>query len=482
MNKIRSSSYLSFLERAGTVVITLISVVILSRLLTPEEIGVYSVGMAVISISHIFRDFGVGQYLIAERDLTRNRIRAAFTVTAIFSWTIAALIFLISGVLSEFYSQPGLKKVLEIVSINFLILPFGSPAVALLRRELAFGILFFVNILSAAIREITAITLAYSGFGFSSLAWGAVAGIATTVIIVGVIRPRLTFLLPSFRELRRPLSFGANISAAAVVSEIGMNAGDLILGRMIGFAAVGYYSRALGLMNMFHQQFMTAARNVLLPVISQMSRSGEPVEPAYYRAMALVTVCAWPFYTMLFCMAEPIVMIMFGEQWLRCVPLVRFLAIAGMVGSLFSFAPQVIIALGEARSLFRCECIIQTFRVVSIICAGMISLEAVAASLSLSYLLAFLVYDRALRRRTGIRISGLFIAVRDSAVVTVFAAILPIVVMTNDIVTSNGWSLAIAMAGALAGWCLGLRLTGHPAAAEFFVVGKAILSKIGHQS
>ncbi|MCW8890541.1 MAG: oligosaccharide flippase family protein, partial [Sedimenticola sp.] len=104
-------------------VIQIISTLILARILTPEEIGIYSLGAVVIGFAQMIRDFGVSNYLIQEKELTQDRIRTAFGVTVIIAWTAAALLLLFSDTFAAFYDQPGVSSVISIMSISLFFIP-----------------------------------------------------------------------------------------------------------------------------------------------------------------------------------------------------------------------------------------------------------------------------------------------------------------------------------------------------------------------
>ena len=72
---------LSFVTRLSVAVITLISSIVIARLLTPAEMGVYAIGLTLRALLDVFREFGIGNYLVQEKQLTREKVRAAFSVT-----------------------------------------------------------------------------------------------------------------------------------------------------------------------------------------------------------------------------------------------------------------------------------------------------------------------------------------------------------------------------------------------------------------
>ena len=91
MASIRKALSLSFASKYSSLAIHTVAIMVLARLLTPAEIGVYSVGAAVVALAHVLRDFGVGNYLIQEKELTQDRIRTAFGVALVIAWVMAAV-------------------------------------------------------------------------------------------------------------------------------------------------------------------------------------------------------------------------------------------------------------------------------------------------------------------------------------------------------------------------------------------------------
>jgi len=461
---VRKSLLISFGEKYAVLLISIVSTMILARLLSPAEIGIFSVSVAVVGIAQMIRDLGVTQYLIVEQDLTRDRIRAAFGVTIVISWSLAAALYFGRGSIADFYGEPKLHTALSVLCFNFLLIPFGNPVLSLLRREMAFGALFWINTLTAIVRESMAVGLAFAGFGFMSLVWGSFAAVATTALLATLYRPSQAWVMPGFREWRRVLKFGLPASATSFVSEVGTSTADLALGRIQGFAEVGLYSRAMGLVNLFHHNIMSAVRWVSLPAFAADQRDGNALQANYLKSISYVTVVAWPFYGFLCLMAYPIIRILFEDQWDASVPLVRILAVAGMIAATWNLASQILMVIGLVRKVFWAEVVIQSARVVLIIVAAFHSLELVACAQIVAYVIGFAMYQFYLGRHFSITLGDVFGAIGKSMVVALFAVIGPgIVVLIWGLAPDNLFlSVLVASGGAAAGWAAGLVIVDHP--------------------
>ena len=135
------------------------STLILSRLLTPTETGIFAVAAVLTALASTFRDFGVAEYLIQEKDLTTEKIRAAFAANIVVSWLMAALMFFSSATVADFYQQPGVADVMRIQAVNFLLIPFGAVTMAYFRRQLNYHPIFVASLLA----NITSFVVAVGG-------------------------------------------------------------------------------------------------------------------------------------------------------------------------------------------------------------------------------------------------------------------------------------------------------------------------------
>lgn len=480
---VRKALVLSFAGKYSALAMHTVAVMVLARLLTPAEIGVYSVGAAVVGLAHVVRDFGVGNYLIQEKELTTDRVRTAFAVTLVIGWTMAAVLFALSGPVSAFYDEPGLGQVLRVLSLTFLVIPFSSPVLALLRRDMAFGRLYVVEVASAAAHVTTGISLAALGYGFLSLAWASLAGAVMTATVAALYRPSVARNLPSFKEWRRVASFGSLSTAASIVSEIAMAAPDLIIGRLLGFAAVGLFSRAMGIIQLFNRTVMNAVTPVVTATLAAKNRRGEDLLEPYLKGLSYVTVLAWPFFIFLGLMAYPIIRVLFGDQWDEAVPLVQILCLAGIFRPLFYFVQPVFIALGQVRTNLRVAVICNTISVLFFFLGALHSLEAAAAAPGVFCLAYFAVSYVYLRDLIGLSLQDVARSVSKSAVVALLSGLAPgLVFLGMDIGPGNILPpLLIALAGTALSWIGVVFAVKHPLREELVLFRQQIRRSLSPQ-
>lgn len=466
MNSIRRSLMFSFLEKYSVIALNLVMVVVVSRLLTPVEIGIFMVGTAVVMMTDAFRNFGVTIYLIQERELTREGVRTAFTISLLLSLLFAAALFALSGPIAVFYGEPGLKMILRFAAVGCLIVPFSAPIMALLQRDMAFDRLAVINVVSTAISFVVVVALAMFGFGYMSLAWAGLVAAAATAAMALMYRPQFWVFVPALTDWRKILSFGGYSSATVLLNVFYEQLPQLILGRFLTFGAVGIYSRSLMLCRIFDRFVLSAVAPVVLPALSAHVRKGHELKQPYLRAISYMTAVQWPFLVCLALLADPIVYIVLGSQWLEAAPLVRLIALAtiGMFAAFMTY--PVLVSVGRIQDTLWASLISLPPSVALVYGAAHISLEAVAASMFVTIPFQVYVALRFVRRHVAFSWSELAFSTAKSALVTLFAATPP-----AAMVALMGFDLPIPVAlaaglAAAATWSVGLALTSHPLLTE----------------
>jgi O-antigen/teichoic acid export membrane protein len=246
----RRSLAFSFLDRYASLAIGIASSMVLARLLTPEEVGVFSVVMALLAMVATVRDLGAGQYLLQEKDLTTERIRAVWAVQLGLGAGLALLVTLCSSPVANFYAEPRMRAIILLLALNYFVNPFGSVTYAWLMREMRYESIAIIRFSATAAGAGTSMLLAYSGHGPLSLAWGSLASTSVNALVSVLFRPRGYPWLPGVREIGRVLAFGTRITSTSIINTIAVGAPEFCLGKLQSLSAAGVYSRATGLVAM----------------------------------------------------------------------------------------------------------------------------------------------------------------------------------------------------------------------------------------
>jgi lipopolysaccharide exporter len=469
---VRRALAFSVLERYLLVAIALGGSMVIARLLTPEQIGLFSVTLALIGIAQVLRDFGVASYLIQVPDLTPGHVRTAYGVLLLVGGATFAALVLLAPWIAAFYDSPEMTLVLRICALNFLALPFCTVSLALLRRDMRFKPLAVVNVAAAASGAAASVGLALAGIGVASLAVGAVTTNLATAVGAWMARGRPSPQRPSLQHWREFLGFGAQTSAAGVVTSVSMDVNDLAVGKIMGFEPVALLSRAQGLMNLFHRDLMGAVRNVAFPAYSKAFREGQAMEPLYIASVANVTVLAWPFYGFLALYGLEVLRLLYGPQWDAAAPLVPIFCAAGAIAATTSLIGNLVIAVGRIGLITAFELVMQPLRALMIVGAALWwgTTSACAAALVLA-LASHLPVLYALKQRCVANDwQALGSGLGRSALVAALTLAVPLLIAAQlglgRAAPGSLLALGAAAGTALLAWPLAVRLCGHPLGQE----------------
>jgi O-antigen/teichoic acid export membrane protein len=465
MDRLHRSLFFAGIERYGSAALSLLSTAALSRLLTPAEFGICAVVVAVTAlVTASSQEFGGANYLIQKSTLSAQDVRTAFTITFCISGLLGAALFALRGVLASFYAEPGLRTGIAVFASSFLLVPFSATISALLRRDMAFDVLARCNLTAACAGAVASIALTASGWSFLGPLTGMVLGQGFLVVMLIAVRRDLRIFRPSLRGWRDVTNFGTISSATVVVNTIHNSAPQLILGRMLDFAAVGLYSRAGSATVWFDGLFLGVLNPVLMPAIAAQQRAGSDLRRLYLKAVELLTAAQWPFLAFVALMAEPIVRIWFGNRWLVVVPLLRLLALASLSLCVAPLTYPVLVALGRVRDTLTMSLISLPPSLLAVFVASFFGIRAVAASALLSLPFQAAVAICFIARRLSFGCADLLRATRKSGIVTACscAGVVVCFALNNFSLSFSVLGLCASSIAGMLGWSAGLAMTSHP--------------------
>ena len=467
MSKVRRSLLLSFAEKYSAFIAQFVATLFVARLLTPTEIGIYSVAVVMVGLAHTVRDFGVGQYLVQERELDPAKVRAAFGVAIAVAWGMALALFAASYPAAAFYGEAGVGEAMRVLVLNFILLPFATVSLALWRREMNFGPPYVIKTTGAVVSAVVVVLLAYLGVGYLSMAWAAVAGISANVLLATWMRPAGMPWLPSLRGSGAVVSWGGLASGAVVLKEIATAAPDLIVGRVLGMRDVGMLGRAMGLINVFERFFSSAVKGIILPHFAEVQRGGRDLRDSYLRTLALTCGVAWPFFAFVAVMASPIIRVLYGDQWGEAVPLTQVLCAYGAIRMLAYFADHTLLAVGLAKRNLVVEAMTLAAVAAAVLLASPYGLRAVTLGLLAASVIGTVVSYRFLRSAGVVTLTETLRASAGSLGLAAATAAGPLALMALHPLPGGPVTLlAAGCALGAAGWGGALWAIRHPLRAE----------------
>lgn len=389
-----------------------------ARTLTPEEIGIFSVAFVIIILLNGVRDFGTGDFLVQARVITKNHITSAYTVTFGMGCVVAMVVYFTSKLAGLYYGNKGVQDVLQLLSLNFVIMPFATVMMALFRRKLDFKRLALVNSVSAVVSAVVTIVLANNGFGYISMAWGVLASGVTNVVMVILLLGKHYSICFGIENVREVFRFGTLHTGSTMLYDISRAAPDLVIGRVIGFGAVAYYSRAVGLIDLFNRAFMQSVHYIALPHLAVKNRSSEDLSGIYANIFVVISGIAWPFYAYIGIVSERLIYLLFGSQWENTSLLVPYLVVGEILMAPHILLGTVLIAKGLVSCDARRQLILAIFQLIGVAVGVSYGLLYVAMAYTIFCLLASILSFYLTFSILGLTTYSLLVRLFPSAIVT----------------------------------------------------------------
>lgn len=476
MTNIRQSLAYSAAESYVSLALQLVSTVVISRILTPDQTGVFAVATVFAALASNFRDFGVAEYLIQEEHLTDDKIRAALTLNIAISWAVGAILFVGSGWAAEFYRTEGVGQVMRVQSVNFLLIPFGAVTMAYFRRELNFKPIFIASVVANVGSFAVAIGCAVYGLGYMSLAWSSLAGVALSVLTSVAYRPKSFPRWPGLRGVAEVFHFGKFASGIYFLGQLGKGAPEMIIGRAQGMASVAIFSRGTGLVEIFNRLVLRTVMPVCMPYFAKSSREEGSLVNGYLTSIGYLTAIGWPFLAFLGVIAFAAIRMVYGPQWVAATPLAQVICAAAAIDLVYYLAKEALLSVGKARTSNNLQAGMVAMQVLGLLAVIPLGLPGAAWGYFGATLIGAVLSQRVLHVAIGLRFVDVVRICAPSAGISVIAVAPVAIWAVVEGITENNFARFAFVGGAVtaAGWILGIKLLGHPLWHEVVKVGRMV--------
>ncbi|NIM96332.1 MAG: MOP flippase family protein [Anaerolineales bacterium] len=361
--------------------------VILARLLSPDDFGLIGMILVFTGFALIYSDMGFGSALIQKQDTRPDSYFSIFWINVGTGLALMLLFMALSPLIARLYGQPILAPLTMLVSTNFFIGSFKIVQDSLLRKQLEFRRLAFVNLTALVISGIAGITMALLGLGVWSLAWQSIILTGLTVILLWIVsawRPAMRFKWKTVKEL---LGFSSNLLGFSSVNYWIRNADKFLVGRFLGSSALGIYSRSYSIMLLPLTTISGTIGSVLFPALSKIQDDVPRIQRLYLRMIAVVALITFPMMLGLLVVAEDFVLFLFGAQWVGMIPILQAFCIVALVQSIGTLNGNIYLSQGRTGLQFRVGGTIGLLGVIAILIGLQWGLIGVAYAYTLFTLL-----------------------------------------------------------------------------------------------
>lgn len=336
-------------DRWGTRFASLLTMIVLGRLLAPNDFGLIALASLFISFAGIFVDQGFGKALVQREVLRADHIDTAFWAAVIMAGILTTLIVLAAPLLAAGAQSRDIVPILRWLALGLLLDSLAATPMALLEREFRFKSLAIRRVVSTVAGGAAGIGCAFAGYGVWSLvAQQLVSGVVGLIVLWSATRwrPRGGPKRIALRELW-PMGFG--VLGIELLGFFGSQSDRLLVGAFLGTQALGCYFMAMRIVGIMVEIFASIFSAVSLTTFSRLQNDLGRLREWLYRLTGASSAVTLPCFALAAALAPVLFPFVLGEQWLPSVPVFQILALLGAINSVAYFDRSVLLATGKAR-------------------------------------------------------------------------------------------------------------------------------------
>lgn len=355
MSSIRIGLFWNTLNTIGRLGLSFLATIVLARILSPEDYGIWGLIAIFVSISELLADSGMGGYLVKKQDLRAIDYNTLFVYNLVVSVLLYILIFISAPFIANFYHNEGIIPAIRVASLAILFQALGITATSKLLKELRFKELAIISIGSGLFSFIVAIILAYNHFGYWALIYQNI--VAALLASLGVYiysrhLPRLKFNFGIFKE---QFGFGVNLMGDNLLNSLSTNIGNNIIGKFFSLSLTGQYVQASKLQGISVSTISSIVDKTFFPHFSKINNDLSLIQRNSRKLSRLMYAYCFPLFLVVIFFAKFIVNLLLGSQWLECIPILQVLMIASFPALGKAMNRNILKAMGYTQAIFRIE-------------------------------------------------------------------------------------------------------------------------------
>lgn len=349
-------------------VIQMGSIAVMSRFLTPSQVGLVAMATAVLNLAEIVRDFGLSSAAIQAETLSKAERSNLFWINLAIGTTCAVLAAGSAPLIAHFYHDPAVMPIIWTLSWLFIVSGVNTQFRADLARSLRFKSLAFTEVTAQAAAMVVGISLAVAGAGQWAIV-GQQITLSLVTCIMNVVQCRWLPGLPDRSvPMGRFLTFGSHLLATNVMGFAINNVDNIAVGAVWGPAKLGLYTRAYQLVQVPLQQVNAPLTRVVLPILAQVQNEARAFQRYFQQFQLVMCYIMGLGFGLMAGVSKPLVRVLFGPDWSGVTPILAVLAIAGIFKGIDSANYSVWVAKGRTKLLLKVYLISRPIMLAVILC------------------------------------------------------------------------------------------------------------------
>jgi len=321
--------------------------IVLARALMPSDFGLFRVLITVSAIIMMVNDLAAPDTLVQRHDLTSAHESSAWWATISVSTLSCGALFLLAPLVAQAMAMPAIGNALRLLCIPILLEGSVSVPIARLTRRLEFRILAIAEVVGELAFLGVAIGLLAMGLPRYSLVGGLSARMGAHALLLWWAEPYVPRTGPSRKALIELRGFASGALGGQIFHAISCNVDYLLVGRMLGSTALGFYGMAWDLLRFVPDRLYKVAGRVTVPAFCRMQHQPEQLRNAYLSFLSYMCRLIVPPLVCIAVAAPELLRQIYGPQWIPAAIPLRILSFGIITIGLRAGMGAVYYALGR---------------------------------------------------------------------------------------------------------------------------------------
>jgi O-antigen/teichoic acid export membrane protein len=397
----------------------LIKLVILARVLAPNDFGLFGIALLAMSTLETFSQTGFQTALVQKKgDITRY-LDTAWTVFIMRSAILFALLFFSAPHVALFFNTPDASPIIKVIGVSILLAGFTNIGIVYFQKEMEFDRQFIYQLSVTLVDLLVVIAAALAFKNVWAFVFGLLAGNITGLVMSYVLHPYRPHFRLDLSKAKVLFGFGKWVFWSSILIFLVTQGDDVFVGKFLGVTMLGFYQMAYRISNMPATEITHVISQVTFPAYSKMQDDLLRLREAYLRVLQLTAFLAFPMAGLIFVLAPEFTKLFLGEKWMPIVPAMQVLCIFGIIRAFNATTGSVFQAVGRPSILTKVS-FIQLLFLAAIIYqfTDIGKLVGISLAVTLANFLCFVLAFKEVLKITKESKKKLFIVVLPSLLIT----------------------------------------------------------------
>jgi len=347
--KVANSASLILFVRIFHRSIGVVSLLILARLLTPQDFGVVAIATMLVFLFDTLSEGGTQQYIIQKKSLDEKDLITAWTISILSKLVLFIALLLAAPALANFVNAPETELAIRVMALVLPISAFASPKLFLHRRDLEYGLITKILLIERVFSFVVTMALAFYLQSYWAMIFGVLASYLCKTLLSHFYAPYpLKF---SLSRLQAQMSFSLWMLLRSLFGYVRAEFDIIFVSKLYGADQLGGFSLMRNLSYLPSREIIAPFSNVFLASFSEIKRRGDPIGDHIVIVLTILLFAITPFIGYLHVYSQDLVAIFLGEKWLPFSHLLPLLSLFTITFTVSTFVQQGLIANGDIKLL-----------------------------------------------------------------------------------------------------------------------------------